>query len=233
MPSRPCTLKGRCSAAPMISAISLMRRRADVPLPEFRRHWLRVHGPLVCGFPGLRGYVQWHVIHAAPTSTAARRLGIDGFPILWFDNDTDRTRAHISPEMAACNVDSRSFIGAVSRVIAEPRVLVAPATAAPVGLIVLLPGAAPDDAGLHRYAEAALRVPGLAGLVLHQVREQGPAPNSTVPHLPVSVAGLAELRFMTRAAATAAAAPAVPGACFLVEAHDLVPLAPAAAPAVR
>ncbi|MGH7042578.1 MAG: EthD family reductase [Acetobacteraceae bacterium] len=209
----------------MISAISLMRRRADIRLDAFRRHWIGVHGPLVCGFPGLRGYVQWHVIHAAPTNAPARRFGIDGFPILWFDDDAARVRAHASPEMAACNVDSRGFIGAVSRVIAEPRVLVAPAAGARFGLIMLFPGAVPDDARLHRYAETALRLPGLAGLVLHQVREQGPAPNSTVPHLPVGVAGLAEVRFATRAAV---AAEEIGAACFLAEAHDLAPLAPVA-----
>ena len=46
-------------------------------------------------------------------------MRIDGFPILWFDNDADGHRAHLSPEMAACNVDSRAFIGSVSRVICE------------------------------------------------------------------------------------------------------------------
>ena len=35
----------------MIAAISLMRRRDDVTLAAFRRHWLDVHGPLVCRFP--------------------------------------------------------------------------------------------------------------------------------------------------------------------------------------
>ena len=35
----------------MIAAISLMRHRDDVTLAAFRRHWLDVHGPLVCGVP--------------------------------------------------------------------------------------------------------------------------------------------------------------------------------------
>ena len=109
----------------MIAAISLMRRRDDVTLAAFRRHWLDVHGPLVCGFPALRHYVQDHVIASPAMNARARDMRIDGFPILWFDNDADRQRAHVSPEMAACNVDSRSFIGAVSRVICEPQVVVA------------------------------------------------------------------------------------------------------------
>ena len=76
-------------------------------------------------FPALRRYVQDHVIASPAMNARARDMRIDGFPILWFDNDADRQRAHVSPEMAACNVDSRSFIGAVSRVICEPRVVVA------------------------------------------------------------------------------------------------------------
>jgi hypothetical protein len=41
----------------MIAAISLMRKRDDITLAAFRRHWLDVHGPLVCRFAGLRSYI--------------------------------------------------------------------------------------------------------------------------------------------------------------------------------
>src|SRR5271157_3045798 len=135
----------------MIAAISLMRRRDDVTLARFRQHWLDVHGPLVCKFAGLRHYVQEHVIESPAMNAAARAMRIDGFPILWFDNDTDRLRSHGSPEMAACNVDSRSFIGAVSRVICEPLIVV-PFTehCGPLRLIALLPGDAPDNARNER-----------------------------------------------------------------------------------
>src|SRR5450631_3973276 len=103
----------------MIAAISVMRRKDSIDLSGFRRHWLDVHGPLVCAFPGLRRYVQCHVIDSLAANEAGLDLRIDGFPILYFDNDADRSRAHGSPEMAACNIDSRLFIGAVSRIIAD------------------------------------------------------------------------------------------------------------------
>ena len=94
---------------------------------------------------------------------AARDMRIDGFPILWFDNDDDRRRAHGSAEMAACNVDSRSFIGAVSRVICEPRVVVPPAQdAGRIKLIAVLPGEVADDAALERYAAWARGCPACA-----------------------------------------------------------------------
>lgn len=180
----------------MIAAISLMRRRADVPLGSFRRHWLDVHGPLVCAFAGLRDYVQLHVIESSAMNALARDMRVDGFPILVFDNDADRLSAHGSPEMAACNVDSQQFIGAVSRVICQRDVVVAPAAdTGRLRLLALLPGDAADDAALEHYVAVSRSLPGLLGAVAYRVLQQGAAPNSTIPHLPVSVAGIAEFSF--------------------------------------
>ena len=129
--------------------------------------------------------------------------------------------------MAACDVDSRSFIGAVSRVICEPRVVVPPAhDAGRIKLIALLPGEIADDDALERHAAWGASLPGLRGLVLYHVQQQGPAPNSTIPHLPVSAAGLAELMFGSLVdlecalATTEAADRSV--AHFVVEEHRLV-----------
>ncbi len=207
----------------MIAAISLMRRREDVTLAAFRRHWLDVHGPLVCRFAALRHYVQHHVIMSPAMNILAREMRIDGFPILCFDSDADRRRAHLSPEMAACNLDSRSFIGAVSRVICEARVMLPPDETARMKLIALLPGQAADDAALERYAAWARGLPRLAGLVLYRVLEQGAAPNSTIPHLPVSAAGVAELTFPSLVDLECAVPDDAPGAAhFAVEEHCLV-----------
>ena len=207
----------------MIAAISLMRRHDDVTLTAFRQHWLDVHGPLVCGFPGLRSYVQDHVIESSTTNAPARDMRIDVFPILWFDNDDDRLRAHQSPEMAACNVDSRLFIGAVSRVICEPRIVVPQAQdAGRIKVIALLPGEAADDAALERYAAHVRELPGLRGLLLYRVLQQGPAPSSTIPHLPVSTAGIAELSFASLVDLECAlAGDNAAAAHFVVEEHRL------------
>ena len=159
----------------MIAAISLMRRQDAASLTRFRRHWLDIHGPLVCAFPRLRRYVQCHVLGSAATNAAARAMRIDGFPILYFDNDADRLRAHHSPEMAACNVDSRQFVGAVSRVIAD------------------VAGDLRSDAGrfslIELWPESTSPVP---HAVHYRVREQGAAPNSTIAHLPVTVGAMTQ-----------------------------------------
>jgi uncharacterized protein (TIGR02118 family) len=204
----------------MIAAISLMRKRDDVTLATFRRHWLDVHGPLVCGFPALRHYVQDHVIASPAMNARAKDMGIDGFPILTFDNDGDRLRAHESPEMAACNVDSRSFIGAVSRVICEPRVIVPEASdAGRIRLIALLA----DDASPDRHVADAMSRPGLRGLVHYRPLQQGRAPNSTIPHLPVTVSAVLELMFASLVDLECAMTNGEAGAAwFVVEQHRLV-----------
>src|SRR5262249_31478334 len=129
--------------------------------------------------------------------------------------------------MAACNVDSRAFIGAVSRVICEPRVVVPTASdACRVKLIALLPGEAADDTAIERYAASARELAGLRGLVTYHVVLQGPAPNSTIPLLPVRAAGFAELAFASlvdlECALTATDGADKAAAHFVVEEHRLV-----------
>jgi uncharacterized protein (TIGR02118 family) len=204
----------------MIAAISLIRRLDTVDGATFRRHWLDVHGPLVCKFAGLRHYTQCHVVDAAP----AHAWRIDGVPLLVFDNDADRCLAHGSPEMAACNVDSRQFIGAVSRVITQPvEAVPRSASPSPLGLIILYPATSRQtdiDAHLTELASQAQ----LRGLTRYHVLEQGPAPNSTVPYLDITVGLIAQAWFDH--AADAQAALAVPNKAdavlLVVEEHRLM-----------
>jgi uncharacterized protein (TIGR02118 family) len=191
----------------MIAAVSLMRRQDSVHLTRFRRHWLDVHGPLVCAFPGVLRYVQCHVIDSLAANEAGLSMRIDGFPILYFDNDADRSRAHHSPEMAACNVDSRQFIGAVSRVITDV--------------------AGDLRSGDGRFSLIEIWPEGLAPAprpVQYHVREQGAAPNSIIPHLPVTVGTMTQTWYnsLVDLECAASALEDTPAARFAVEEHWLV-----------
>jgi len=191
----------------MIAAISLMRRQDSIDLTRFRRHWLDVHGPLVCAFPGLRRYVQCHVIDSLAANEAGLNMRIDGFPILYFDNDTDRSLAHGSPEMAACNIDSRQFIGAVSRVITE------------------VSGDLRSNHGRFSLIEIwPESVAPSQRPVGYHVREQGAAPNSTISHLPVTVGTMTQTWYdsLVDLECSTATMGDTPSARFAVEEHWLV-----------
>jgi uncharacterized protein (TIGR02118 family) len=191
----------------MIAAISLMRRQDTLDLSRFRRHWLDVHGPLVCAFPAVLRYVQCHVIDSLAANEAGLSMRIDGFPILFFADDADRSRAHRSPEMAACNIDSRQFVGAVARVIAD------------------LSGDLRAGHGRFSLIESwpETIVPPPRPVVYH-VREQGAAPNSTIPHLPVTVGTMTQTWYdsLVDLECAAAAMEDTGAARFAVEEHWLV-----------
>jgi len=173
----------------MIGAISLMRRRDDIDAVRFRRHWLDIHGPLVCRLPGLRSYAQSHVV--AALTPAAHAMAIDGFAELAFDSVAARAAAYGSAELAACDRDSPGFIGAVSRLITDTAVVIpGPDTTDFSKLVILFPPGAAGDAPPDR---AALERSGPRGLIWHEVLEQGRAPNSAVPELHCPVAALAEV----------------------------------------
>ena len=207
----------------MITAISLMRRRDDVPLSAFRRHWLDVHGPLVCMFPALRDYVQCHVLASPANNDLARSMRIDGFPLLTFANDQDRARAHGSAAMAACNEDSKLFIGAVARIMAEPDdVVTVNERAGRARLMVLYP-AGSDRESIARHVDQLVAMPRLRGLRRYTVLQQGKAPNSVIPHLQVNAAAVAQAWFDSFVdLECAAAAIEFPGiATFACEEHRL------------
>jgi hypothetical protein len=179
----------------MIAAISMIRRLDSVTLGGFRRHWLDVHGPMVCTFDGLRSYMQCHPIESPAMNARARALRIDGFPILFFDNHAERAKTKGSPALAALDVDSTLFIGAVARIAANVETL-SPEVASPGNFSVLL--LYPDPAEAEQVDADAERLSarlGLQALVRYHVRGQGAAVNSTVPHLPIPVGAALQARF--------------------------------------
>jgi len=212
----------------MIAAISLIRRRPDLSLEQFRRHWLHPHGTMTAELPATRRYVQHHPIEAPGMNAYARSLGVDGIPELWFDDVAARTRAYTSPRIAECNVDSENFIGAVTRVVSEPRVAMEPADADGVARVLLLAVGAPDRMWAERQEARAVQFPGLVGFTGHRLVEQAAAPNSKISEMVLPVAGLAEVVFADEASLLAAVASlVVPDdttrtAVFRVEDHRLV-----------
>jgi uncharacterized protein (TIGR02118 family) len=83
----PAHIKAFAAAAVDLQKKPLIARRLELSPEEFIRHWVEVHAPLVGALPGLRRYVQDHVVdeRRAP-GVPSIGAGIDGIAELWFDD---------------------------------------------------------------------------------------------------------------------------------------------------
>ena len=208
----------------MIASMSLIRRLDGITQAAFRRHWLDVHGPMVCTFDGLRSYLQCHPIDSPAMNARARGMRIDGFPVLYFDNHAERAKTRGSPALAACDVDSKLFIGAVARVAANVDTLVPdPPSPGRVAALLLYPDPA-DPAQVDADAATLAALPGLQALMRYHVRGQGAAVDSTVRHLALPVGAMLHARFASLVDLECAMEGWDPAhaARFVVEEHRLV-----------
>ena len=178
----------------MIAAISMMRRRADISVAQFRKHWLDPHGVLTAGLPGVRHYIQSHVVESPHNNALARELDLMGFPELWFDPTTTAispTRRRASP--SATSIPSSSSVPSNASWLSRRIVKAAPKGS--VKIFILNIGEPVDPAWADAYQERALKLPGVTGYVRQVILEQARAPNSKIPELVLPIAGIAEVSF--------------------------------------
>ena len=208
----------------MIVSFSLIRRRADISSAAFQAHWLDPHGPLTARIPGTMRYVQNHVIDGPGTNARARELQIDGFAELSFSSPQSRAAAHASPEIRACNVDSQSFIGAVSRVITDDGGVAAPTGEGLFKQIMLTTRSGEVEASSP--LQPLLGRLQITAVIAQRVVEQTAAPNSSVPHHGIEVDTLHEIwapteeAMMRNAATLEVEAPGL--ASFQVKTYDFL-----------
>ena len=91
----------------MVKLIYCITRKPGLGVEEFQRYWRETHGPIAGAIPGVRRYVQCHVL---PERYARQSPPYDGAAELWFD-DLDAMRAAMqSPELKAALEDEKNFI---------------------------------------------------------------------------------------------------------------------------
>ena len=91
--------------------ITWIRFREDLTPDEGQAYWRDVHGPIAARLPGLRRYVQNHLLPGAYREDRPRPA-YDGGPMVWFD-DLDAMRASArTEELAAVRADEREFLAA-------------------------------------------------------------------------------------------------------------------------
>lgn len=91
----------------MVKVLTFLKRKAGMPVEEFQDYWRTRHPEVVARLPGVRRYVQSHVL---PTAYAKGEPVHDGIAEVWAD-DTEALRAMTrSPEHVRLQADEAKFI---------------------------------------------------------------------------------------------------------------------------
>jgi uncharacterized protein (TIGR02118 family) len=112
----------------VIKSVSLLTRKPGMTHEQFMTHWVEIHAPLAHAVPGLRRYVQSHILEQ-PTrpDIPTTAVDVDGIAELWYDDRPAMTRAHASPEAKALFADGALFIGRIKTFIVDEKVIIPPA----------------------------------------------------------------------------------------------------------
>lgn len=91
----------------LVKGVWRMRRKPGISVAEFRRHWIEIHGVVASKIPGVRRYVQSHVIDEAYSYAEPRW---DGVAQLWWDSPDAFAAALQSPQFQEDMRDGEEFI---------------------------------------------------------------------------------------------------------------------------
>ena len=71
----------------MIKSLTLLTRKAGLTHEQFMRHWVEIHAPLALKVPGIRRYVQTHLLEERTRpDIPSSDIEIDGIAELWYDD---------------------------------------------------------------------------------------------------------------------------------------------------
>ena len=109
----------------MIKSVSLLTRKPELTHEQFVRHWLEIHAPLAYAVPGLRRYVQSHILEERTRADIpSTDVEVDGIAELWYDDRAAMARAMASPEAKALHADGALFIGRIKSYVTEEKVII-------------------------------------------------------------------------------------------------------------
>jgi len=109
----------------MIKTIGLLTRKSGWTHEQFMKHWVGTHAPLAHKVPGLRRYVQNHILgERRRADIADTAVDLDGIAELWFDDQAALEAAARTPEMKALQADGAKFIGRIKSFIVEEKTII-------------------------------------------------------------------------------------------------------------
>ena len=112
-------------ANPMIKTVGLLTCKKGLSHEDFVKHWLEVHAPLAHAVPGVRRYVQSHIVEERTRpDIPSTDVEIDGIAELWYDDRAAMERANASPEAKRLHADGALFIGQIKSFVVEEKVII-------------------------------------------------------------------------------------------------------------
>jgi uncharacterized protein (TIGR02118 family) len=111
----------------VIKSISLLTRKPGWTHEQFVRHWVEIHAPLAHAVPGLRRYVQAHIVEERRRpDVPPLDVEIDGIAELWYDDRESMAAALATPAAKALHADGALFIGRIKTYTVEEKVVIPP-----------------------------------------------------------------------------------------------------------
>ncbi|TDR90373.1 EthD domain-containing protein [Enterovirga rhinocerotis] len=106
----------------MIKMIALLKRKDHLTYEEFIEHWTEIHAPLAYDVPGIRRYVQNHIVtRQSRADIPDIPVDADGVAELWFDDAAAMAKVHGTPQMQRLLADGATFIGQIRTFIVEEK----------------------------------------------------------------------------------------------------------------
>ncbi len=106
----------------MIKIIYFFKRRPGMSVEDFQAHWRTTHADIIVALPGIRRYVQNHVL---PSAYRKGEPAFDGVAESWFDDSGALKALAATPQYAAVRADEPQFIdgATMGSIITEEHVL--------------------------------------------------------------------------------------------------------------
>ena len=109
----------------MIRRVSILTRKPELTHEEFVDHWENVHGPLALEVPGIRRYVQSHIVDEHFRSDlTSQEDEVDGIAELWYDSLDALRESSETAEAMALYADGAKIIGKIRTFIIEDKEIV-------------------------------------------------------------------------------------------------------------
>jgi uncharacterized protein (TIGR02118 family) len=102
----------------MLKVISLLKRKEDISLEDFRKWALKEHPPLGKKLPGIRHYRMSVILEDNPDHPC------DAVSEFWFDDNEARLAAFATPEGKAAAEDAAAHCSSRTHLLTEEKVII-------------------------------------------------------------------------------------------------------------